>query len=80
MPQALILYTETSGVTEPYSYVSNYRLGARFRKQTYRDYLFLELEPSYNWRVDEPYVPRRGAWKIELRAEFLLFNDLREDD
>ncbi|MEY2908700.1 MAG: hypothetical protein RLZZ602_1223, partial [Pseudomonadota bacterium] len=31
------------------------------------------------WRIDEPYLPRRGAWRVEVRAEFLLFDDLRQN-
>jgi len=78
-PQAFIAYGEVWAVTEPYEYISNYRLGMRFRRQTFRDYLFVEFEPSYNWRIDEPYLPRRGAWRVEVRAEFLLFDDLRQN-
>jgi len=77
--RGLMAYTEVWGATEPYQYVSNYRVGVRYRRQTYRKYLFVELEPSYNWRVDEPFDQRAGAWKIELRFELLLFEDLRED-
>ena len=77
--RGLMVYGEVWGATEPYDYVSNYKLGVRFRRQTYRDYLFIEFEPSYNWRVDEPYDSREGAWKVELRFEFLLFQDLRKD-
>ena len=77
--RGLMIYGEVWGATEPYEYVSNYKLGFRYRRQTYRDYLFIEFEPSYNWRVDEPYDSREGAWKIELRFEFLLFEDLRRD-
>jgi hypothetical protein len=77
--RGLMVYGEVWGATEPYQYVSNYKLGVRFRRQTYRDYLFIEFEPSYNWRVDEPYDRREGAWKVELRFEFLLFQDLRKD-
>lgn len=77
--RGLMVYGEVSGQTEPYDYVSNYRVGFRYRRQTYREYLFLEFEPSYNWRVDEPYDQRAGAWKVELRFEFLLFDDLRRD-
>ncbi len=77
--RGLMAYAEVWGATEPYSYVSNYRLGFRFRRQTYRDYLFIEFEPSYNLRVDEPYDPRAWAWRVELRFEFLLFQDLRKD-
>ena len=77
--RGLMIYGEVWGATEPYDYVSNYKLGFRYRRQTYRDYLFIEFEPSYNWRVDEPYDNREGAWKVELRFEFLLFEDLRRD-
>jgi hypothetical protein len=77
--RGLMVYGEVSGQTEPYEYVSNYRVGFRYRRQTYRRYLFLEFEPSYNWRVDEPYDEREGAWKVEVRFEFLLFDDLRRD-
>lgn len=77
--RATMLYGEVWGVTEPNQYISNYRLGLRFRRQTYRDYLFLEFEPSYNWRIDEPGLERAGAWKVEIRFEFLLYDDLRRD-
>ena len=69
------LYVGADGQTEPYDFVKNYRAGARFRRQAYRDFLFWEVEPSYNWRIDEPYFDREGAWRIELRLEFLLFDN-----
>jgi hypothetical protein len=72
-------FVEVSGVTEPRQYVSNYRLGLRYRQQSRRDYLYFEIEPSYNWRIDEPTLPRQGAWAIELRVEFLLIEELRRD-
>lgn len=78
--RAAMLYAGVSGQTQPADYVSNYRLGLRYRRQTYRDYLFIELEPSYNWRIDEPGLPREGAWRVELRLEFLFQEDLRRDD
>lgn len=68
-------YIGAEGQTEPYDHVSNYMVGVRFRRQAYRDFLFWEVEPSYNWRIDEPYFDRDGAWKIVLRLEFLLFDD-----
>jgi hypothetical protein len=69
------LYVGADGQTEPYDFVKNYKVGVRFRRQAYRDFLFWEVEPSYNWRVDEPYSKREGAWRIELRLEFLLFDN-----
>ena len=67
------VYVGAEGQTEPYADVKNYRVGMRLRRQAVKDYLFWEIEPSYNWRIDEPYFDREGAWKIELRLEFLLF-------
>ncbi len=72
------LYVGADGQTEPYDLVKNYRVGARVRRQAIKDFLFWEIEPSYNWRVDEPYLDREGAWRIELRLEFLLFDNPAE--
>ena len=72
------LYIGADGQTEPYDLVKNYKVGARLRRQAVKDFLFWEIEPSYNWRVDEPYFDREGAWRIELRLEFLLFDNPSE--
>lgn len=77
--RATFVYAGLSGRTQPYNYRDNYFVGARYRMQAYRDYLFFEIEPSYNWRVDEPFDEREGAFKLELRLELLLDNDLRRD-
>jgi hypothetical protein len=78
--RASFIYAGLSGRTDPYVYEDNYFVGARYRMQAYRDYLFFEVEPSYNWRVNEPFLDRRGAWKVELRLELLLDNNLRRDE
>lgn len=67
------LYVGADGQTETYDFVKNYKVGMRIRRQAYKEFLFWEIEPSYNWRIDEPYFDREGAWRIELRLEFLLF-------
>ena len=72
------LYVGADGQTEPYNFVKNYKVGMRIRRQAYKDFLFWEIEPSYNWRIDEPYFDREGAWRIELRLEFLLFDNPSE--
>ena len=72
------LYVGADGQTEPYDFVKNYKVGMRIRRQAYKDFLFWEIEPSYNWRIDEPYFDREGAWRIELRLEFLLFDNPSE--
>lgn len=59
------------GVTDP-DYVQNYRMGMVFRRQVYRPFLFVELEPSYNLRRDSPEQSRSGAWNVVLRLEIVL--------
>lgn len=73
--RASYVYASVEGITEPTDTISNYKVGWRYRRQSFRDYLFLEFEPSYNWRIDEAGIPREGAWRVELRAEFLLYED-----
>ena len=65
-----------NGVTSPESYVKNYRLGVLFRRQVYREYLFLELEPAYNYRKKKPEDNRQYAWSIALRFQIALERDL----
>ena len=55
-----------NGVTDPKSYVKNYRVGVLFRRQVYRKFLFLELEPAYNYRKRDPDDKRQFAWSIGL--------------
>lgn len=65
-----------NGVTDPDSYVKNYRLGVLFRRQVYRPYLFLELEPAYNYRKRKPDEKRQFAWSVALRFQIALERDL----
>lgn len=65
------------GVTSPESYVKNYRVGVLFRRQIYRKFLFLELEPAYNYRKRKPEDNREFAWSIALRLEIALSKDLQ---
>jgi hypothetical protein len=69
-------YTSVKGFTDP-SYTKNYRIGALLRAQVWRRYLFVELEPSYNWRKQNEDDDRDGVWNIVLRFEIALEQDLR---
>ena len=64
-----------NGVSDP-NYVKNYRLGVLFRRQVYRNYLFLEVEPAYNYRKKKPEQKRQFAWSIALRLSIALERDL----
>ncbi len=69
-------FAAVNGVTDPKSYVKNYALGVLFRRQVYRDYLFLELEPAYNYRKREPEDKRQFAWSVTMRFQIALERDL----
>lgn len=65
-----------NGFTDP-SYTKNYRMGVQFRRQVLRRYLFVELEPAYNYRKDNADANRDWAWSIFLNFEIALERDLR---
>lgn len=69
-------YVGIEGFSDP-SLVENYRVGAVLRRQVYRKFLFVELEPSYNFRKRLEDENRDGAWNIILRLEIKLEKDLR---
>jgi hypothetical protein len=64
-----------NGFTDP-EYVKNYKVGVLFRRQVYRKYLFLELEPAYNYRKQDSDDKRQFAWSVALRLQFALERDL----
>jgi hypothetical protein len=72
--RAAYLYAGIRGHTEPDSYRENYQVGLRLRAQAIREFLFFELEPTLNQRIDAPDLPRDTAWAVEARVEFLLFD------
>ena len=40
------------GITEPESYVTNYRLGIRYRRNIHRDWLFFDIAPEISWPLE----------------------------
>lgn len=75
-PRVFAWFGSVNGATDP-SYVQNYRLGVLFRRQLYRPYLFVELQPTYNFRKQDSDDRRRGAWGLALNFEVALERDLR---
>ena len=76
-PLVLSWYGSINGVTRPDSLVKNYRLGVVWRRQVYRDFLFAEIEPAFNYRRRELEDEREGFWSLVLRLEVALERDLR---
>jgi len=80
-PLALSYFGVINGVTRDETYdkelIKNYKLGLLVRRQVYRDFLFVELEPAYHLRRREYDDERDGVWSLVLRLEFALEKDLR---
>lgn len=76
-PLGINYYGSVNGVTDPKSYVKNYRLGVLFRRSVYRKYLFLELEPAYNYRKNNTDEKRQFACSIALRFQIALESNLQ---
>ena len=75
-PIAVTYFGAISGETRPEKFEKNYRVGFRWRRQVYRDFLFLELEPAYNYRRKEFEDERKSVWSMVVRLEIALQRDL----
>ncbi|MBT3410711.1 MAG: hypothetical protein HN430_08460, partial [Halieaceae bacterium] len=71
-PLALNHFFTVGGETQPDSFVKNYRLGTIWRRQVYRDFLFVELEPAINYRRAEYEDERDVAWSFVVKLEIAL--------
>lgn len=76
-PIATSAFVAINGVTEPESFTKNYKIGFLFRRQIYRDFLFMELQPAYNYRRRNVDEQRQGVWSIVFKFEIALEKDLR---
>ena len=66
--------TSATGITEPMTLATNYRVAVRFRKNFHRRWLFYEISPELTWPVtldeDRQIVEnRRSKWLIFFRFE-----------
>ncbi|MCB1854435.1 MAG: hypothetical protein KDI05_06145 [Halieaceae bacterium] len=68
-------FAGVNGFTDP-RYIKNYRVGVLFRRQIYRKFLFLEVEPAYNYRKENEDDKRHFAWSIGLTLQVALERDL----
>ena len=76
-PLAVAWFGSINGETDPEFYIRNYRFGALLRGRIYRKFLYLEVEPAYNFRKRTPDDSREGAWSFVFRLEVHLRQDLR---
>jgi hypothetical protein len=67
--------TSASGITDPLTLATNYRVAVRFRKNFHRRWLFYEVSPELTWPVtldeDRQLIvkDRRSKWLIFFRFE-----------
>ncbi len=76
-PIATNAFLTINGVTQDDKFTKNYKLGFLFRRQIYRDFLFIELEPAINYRRREFEDDRDIVWGLVVRLEVALEKDLR---
>ena len=71
-PKSAITFSGgASGSTEPAWIAQNYRVLARYRRNVWRKWLFLEGEPDIHWPRKED-GSRKPVWGATLRAEILF--------
>lgn len=67
--------SSVTGISEPNTLATNYRLGIRFRKNFHRRWLFYEIAPEVTWPVTldeermEVVKERRSKWLLFFRLE-----------
>ncbi|MEH6912389.1 MAG: hypothetical protein V7459_17550 [Oceanicoccus sp.] len=66
------LFTWINGETRPKYLTKSYGLGLLFRRDFYRSWLFLEMEPAYAWRKKSTDLSRNGEWLFAVRVEMLI--------
>jgi len=71
-PKSAITFSGgASGSTEPAWIAQNYRVLARYRRNVWREWLFLEGEPEVHWpRMEDG--SRKPVWSATLRAEIVF--------
>jgi len=71
-PKSAVTFTGgVSGSTRPAWIARNYRVLARYRRNVWRKWLFLEGEPDIHWPRKED-GSRKPVWGATLRAEILF--------
>ena len=74
-PLAMNHFVSVRGETRPTSFIKNYRLGTVWRRQVYRDFLFVEMEPAMNYRRRDYEEKRELSWSFVIRLEIALARD-----
>jgi len=73
--EALSYFGGVSGETDPEFLAKGYTLGVRYRRNIFRRWIFVEVEPAQEWRKDAPGESRQSVSVLTLRLE--LTEDLQ---
>lgn len=69
---AVIAFLRFSGETRPESFTESAAVGMLYRRQVLRQWMFVEIEPVFDWRRPEFVDQRKLAPSIELRLEWQI--------
>jgi len=69
--QAFRVFGFVRGDTDP-ELLKNRGVGLSLRRRWLRDWLFVELEPRYEWRKRRVEEEREGVVAVRLRLEILI--------
>jgi hypothetical protein len=75
-PSAVEYFVGWGGRDVPELFTTNFRIGATFRKQWLRPFLYFEIEPNYALRKDTFEEKRKWVPGLSLRLEVMLDDDL----
>jgi len=70
--RAVSVFSWVNGETRPQTLTKSYGVGLLFRRNFYRPWLFLEVEPAYAWRRESVELSRHGAWLFAFRLEMMI--------
>ena len=62
-------FAAVSGETDPEAFTDAYSLGVRYRRNIWRPWVFVEVEPSHVWRKEDADQNRSSAWVLTFRVE-----------
>ncbi|MEM9602124.1 MAG: hypothetical protein AAGA11_04635 [Pseudomonadota bacterium] len=69
---ASVAFLRFTGETEPVAFTRSVALGLLYRRQVFRQWMFMEIEPVFDWRRPDHDEPRELAPSIVLRIEWQL--------
>jgi len=69
---ALTGFIEAQGITQPNNLVTSAGFGLNYRKQFFRDWMYVETRPAFYFERESKEVHRDGRWRAYLRLEMVF--------